>query len=199
MFIWKMAYNFQLNYNYSTLQCNGNYWKLLERVQYNATLAVTGTWRGTNRSKLYEELGWESLNDRRWSRQLIQFYKIRNNLTPQYLRDHLPPVRSSLYGVRHPYNYRNIYCNSSSYQNSFYPNAIRLWNNLDTELHERKSLETFKKCIRSVIKPPQNSLFRIYNPCGTSYELRVGLSPLRSHKNGIISKILTVKLVIVYW
>ena len=73
----------------------------LERVQYNAALAITGTWRGTNRSKLYEELGWESLNDRRWSGRLIQFYKIHNNLTPGYLRENLPPVRSSLYGVRH--------------------------------------------------------------------------------------------------
>ena len=74
----------------------------LERVQYNAALTVTSTLRGTNRSKLYEELGWESLNDRRLSRRLIQLYKIHNNLTPGCLRDnHLPPVRFSLYGVRH--------------------------------------------------------------------------------------------------
>ena len=57
----------------------------LERVQYNSALAITGTWRGTNRSKLYEELGWESLNDRRCSRRLIQFYKIHNDLSPGYL------------------------------------------------------------------------------------------------------------------
>ena len=29
----------------------------LEKVQYNAALAITGAWRGTSRSKLYEELG----------------------------------------------------------------------------------------------------------------------------------------------
>ena len=54
---------------------------LMERigkVQYQAALAITGTWQGTNRNKLYEELGWESLNDRRWCRRLIQLYKIRN-------------------------------------------------------------------------------------------------------------------------
>ena len=143
----------------------------LERVQYNAALAITGTWRGINRSKLYEELGWESLNDRRWSRRLIQFCKIHNNLNSAI------PERSSsscaflLYGVRHPYNYRNIYDNSSSYQNSFYPNAIRL--RIDRELHERKSLETFEKCITSVIKPHQKSLFRIYNPRhGGNYKLK---------------------------
>ena len=28
----------------------------LERIQYNAAMAITGTWRGTNRPKLYEGL-----------------------------------------------------------------------------------------------------------------------------------------------
>ena len=33
----------------------------VERTQYQAALAITGAWQGSNRSKLYEELGWESL------------------------------------------------------------------------------------------------------------------------------------------
>ena len=44
----------------------------IEKVQCNAALAITGTWRGSNRSKCYDELGWEALNERRWSRRLIQ-------------------------------------------------------------------------------------------------------------------------------
>ena len=36
----------------------------IERVQYQAALAVTGTWQGSNCSKLNEELGWETLSDR---------------------------------------------------------------------------------------------------------------------------------------
>ena len=31
--------------------------KKVERIQYQATFANTGTWQGSNRSKLYEELG----------------------------------------------------------------------------------------------------------------------------------------------
>ena len=38
--------------------------KKLESTQYTAALAVSGAWNGTNRTKLYDELGWESLNDR---------------------------------------------------------------------------------------------------------------------------------------
>ena len=30
----------------------------VERIQYQAALAVTGTWQGSNRAKLYEQLGW---------------------------------------------------------------------------------------------------------------------------------------------
>ena len=33
----------------------------VEAVQYSAAIPVNGAWRGTNRQKLYEELGWESL------------------------------------------------------------------------------------------------------------------------------------------
>ena len=65
----------------------------IERVQYKAALAITGAWQGTNRNKLYDELGWESLCDRRWFRCLLQFYKIHNNMTPKYLKDNLPPSR----------------------------------------------------------------------------------------------------------
>ena len=38
---------------------------LLERTQYQAALAVSGSWKGTNMNKIYDELGWESLNHRR--------------------------------------------------------------------------------------------------------------------------------------
>ena len=50
----------------------------IERIQYYAALAITGTWQGTSRNKLYDELGWESLSDRRWLQRLILLYKIRN-------------------------------------------------------------------------------------------------------------------------
>ena len=55
-----------------------------EKVQYQAALAITGAWQGSSRSKLYEELGWESLSDHRWCRRIL--HKIVNNNTPFYLK-----------------------------------------------------------------------------------------------------------------
>ena len=73
----------------------------LDSVQYSVALAVSGTWRGTSREKLYAELGWwESLSSRRWSRRLTLFYKMINNLLPEYTRDPVPQLQQSHYSLR---------------------------------------------------------------------------------------------------
>ena len=53
----------------------------LERVQYQAAPAVTGAWHGSNCPKFSEELGWETLSDRRLCRRVLQIHKIMNNKT----------------------------------------------------------------------------------------------------------------------
>ena len=45
-------------------------------LQYNACLAITGAIRGSSREKIYQELGFESLQQRRWYRKLCSFYKV---------------------------------------------------------------------------------------------------------------------------
>jgi len=42
----------------------------LESVQYLASLATTGTWRGTSHDRVHLEVAWESLNYRRWNKRL---------------------------------------------------------------------------------------------------------------------------------
>ena len=66
----------------------------VKRTQYQAALAITGTWHGTYRYKLYEELGWDTFSERRWCRRIFQIHKIEK--TP-YLRNKLPPHRRPLY------------------------------------------------------------------------------------------------------
>ena len=85
----------------------------VERIQYQAALAITGTWHGSNGAKLYEELGWESLSDRRWCRRILQIYKIKNNMTPSYLRDKLPLTRRLLYRLGNTNTFHAIRCKTS--------------------------------------------------------------------------------------
>ena len=76
---------------------------MIESVQYNAALAITSTIRGSSREKLYQELGLESLHDRRWYRKLCFYYKIAHNDCPQYLAQLLPTEQPSCYSLRSNY------------------------------------------------------------------------------------------------
>ena len=75
----------------------------LELLQYISCLAITGAIRGTSREKLYEELGLESLQLRRWFRKLSCFYKLFKSEHPHYLFK-LIPSRSSSYITRNTHN-----------------------------------------------------------------------------------------------
>ena len=156
----------------------------LESVQYQAALAVSGTWKGTNRYKIYEELGWETLDERRTFRRLVQFYKIMNDKTPDYLKIPIPPLQVHLFGHRSTNVLKTIFCRTERYRNSFYPDSVVAWNGIGPELRSAKSLSVFKKNILNIIRPVKKELFGIYNDNGIKwiFQLRVGLSPLKSHK-----------------
>ena len=69
---------------------NESFCTKIERIQYNAALAITGAIRGTSQIKLYKELGLESLRFRRWFRQLCTFFKIKIHGKPEYLLKKIP-------------------------------------------------------------------------------------------------------------
>ena len=71
-----------------------------EKVQYNATLGITGGIRRTSRECIYNELGLESLADRRWYRKMTFFCKIVKNLAPKYLQSYLLPQALNQYSAR---------------------------------------------------------------------------------------------------
>ena len=164
--------------------CLGNYQMVkLESVQYLAALAVSGTWRGTSKERLYEELSWESLSDRRWYRRLVLLYKFSNNTTPDYTCLPIPALHLSNYSLRTQPSAGQIW-RTEKFKSSFYPNSLLEWNRLDPEIRESPSLSIFKKKLLLKIRPVHNSVYGIYNPKGISYltQVRVGLSKLKYHK-----------------
>ena len=150
-----------------------------------AAIAVTGAWHGSNRSKLYEEIGRETLTDRRMYRRILQLYKMISGMTPAYLSDKLPPRRRPfLFSANTTLLFREIRCRSSRYMNSFFPDAISTWNRIIDHFVEMPSIGKFKEHVISLIRPSKKSTFNIYDPIGLRYifQLRLNLSPLRSHK-----------------
>ena len=135
-----------------------NLMEKIESVQYSASLAVTGTWRGTSREKLYAELGWESLTSRRWSRRLTLFYKVINNITPLYTKKPIPPSHQSSYSLRKQDAIGRIKARTAKFLSSFYPNCTSEWNALDPEIRLAPSVAVFKTKLPSKIAPPLQSL-----------------------------------------
>ena len=171
--------------NNSSSDINLNYrMGSLESIQYQAALSVTGAWKGTSRDKIYEQLGWESLHDRREFRRLTQFYKIMNDLTPPYLKEPIPSPICHLFGPRSTNVLPSIFCRNDRYKNSFFPDAIEKWNNIGVEFRSIAKLSDFKYSLLNLIRPPKKAIFELHNPDGIKriYQLRVGLSPLKAHK-----------------
>ena len=117
----------------------------IESVQYNAALAITGAIRGTSKEKLYQELGFESLKDRRWLRRLCYLYKIVNTKQPVYLYDLIPPFQRSsrnkiLFSIK-------PFCRTVSFKNSLLPYAIKQWNKLDPEIRNSETYASLRKML----------------------------------------------------
>ena len=155
----------------------------VERVQYQAALAITGTWQGSSRAKLYDELGWEFLSDRRMRRRVLQFHKIVDRKTPDYLREKLPPNRNILIHLEHIF--QNFRTRTLRYSNSFFPDTVCSWNNIIRNFENLPTFEVLKRHLLALFCPAKKSTYDLFDP--TYYlryllQLRVGLSCLRSHK-----------------
>ena len=153
----------------------------IESVQYNASLAITGAIRGTSKEKLYQELGLESLKDRRWLRRMSYLYKIISTKLPLYLYELIPPLERS---HRYPSCFQTFRCRTTFFQNSFLPFAITEWNKLDSDIKSIDSHPMFRKKLLAFIRLLGNDTYGIYHPLGIRLlnRLSLGFSHLREHK-----------------
>ena len=162
---------------------NESFCNLIEKIQYNAALAITGAIKGTSQHKLYNELGIESLKFRRWFRRLCVFYKIKSTQIPKYLYQ-LIPSESHTYNTRNLENVETYYSRTDLYKYSFFPYTIVEWNKLDINLRNTKSFLIFRISLLKVGKPMQNPIYDMHDPVGIKFltRLRLGLSHLNEHK-----------------
>ena len=134
---------------------NVSFHQKLESVQYNSALAITGAIRGTSTEKLYNELGLETLEKRRWYRKLCCFYKVYKSHSPKYLFN-IIPVTVSIYNTRSTNNISQFKVKHNFFRNSFYPSAVIEWKKLDLNIRNSESLNIFKKSFLKFIRPERS-------------------------------------------
>ena len=145
---------------------------------------MTGTWRGTSRQRLYEELGWESLYHRRWYRRLTHFFCLRKSKSPEYLFNEIPQERQLTYSLRNPSAYELTAARTVRFSNTYFRNTLFEWNSLDSEIQNATTIAQFKKKLLSIIRPVKNSTYRISDISGIRLltRLRPQFSALNEHR-----------------
>ena len=91
------------------------------------------------------------LDDRRkWGQKsrgklkLLLFYKMQNDLCPEYLTSLDPPTDGN-----NSTNLQTVHPNIQLYYKSLLPSVIRDWNDLPQEIQKSNSLSTFKRKVNA--------------------------------------------------
>ena len=123
---------------------NVSFYQKLESIQYNSALVITGAIRGTSAEKIYNELGLETLEKRRWYRKLCCFYKVYKICCQKYLFN-IIPVTVSRYNTKNTNSIPQFKVKHNFFQNSFFPSAVIEWNKLDLNIRNSESLNISRK------------------------------------------------------
>ena len=157
----------------------------LERIQRNAALIVTGAFTRTATDKLLEDLGWNSLADRRKFYRMSTMYKITHDLTPNYLKRLLPMpnVNRTRYNLRNIQDLTLVHSKKQYHAKSFFPKSVREWNQLPIDLRNSPSITTFKNQYKKANMKKENQLYNVGFGIGQTNHtrMRLGLSALRAH------------------
>ena len=97
--------------------------QIIESVQDNASLAITGAIKGTSRLILYNEIGLESLKFRQWFKKLCTLYKIKSTGLPSYLFD-LIPKSSHMYNTCSLEDVATLYIRTDNFKYSLFSSAV---------------------------------------------------------------------------
>ena len=134
----------------------------IEKIKIEAARIVTGETKLVSINSLYEETGWDTLETRRKNHKLTLFFKLINDLAPQYLSDLVPATidSSSNYNLRSSNNFNLVNARTSLYFNYFLPSAVCDWNNIPDDHRNVDTVIAFKNVL-SRDKPivPKHYLF----------------------------------------
>ena len=123
----------------------------IEQTHYCSALSVTGAWMGTNRQRLYDELGWESLFNRRWFRRLCQFFNLWNTRHPAYLFEEIPNACEIPYFLRNVNEYDSVICRIVRFSNTYFRNVLVEYNALIEDVRESNTLGNLNaSCIQKL-------------------------------------------------
>ena len=115
------------------------------RKQNEAACIVTGATKLDSIDSLIHETGYETLLNRKQNHKLLLFYKMQNNLSPDYLYSLVPPTigDTTNYPLGNSSNLLTVYTSLQFHYNSFLPPVK--WKELPEDVCNLPSIATFKR------------------------------------------------------
>ncbi len=156
----------------------------LDKILVDAMRIVTGATARSNIKLLHEETGWPTLTERRTKHVLCSFFKILHDMSPSPILETYNTLvaREQHYALRNMNHIPAPFTRTESYRRSYFPDAIRRWNQLSPTLKENHSFEEFKQLLNMPTIPKQDILY--YGDRWASIHharIRLGCSKLNSH------------------
>lgn len=121
----------------------------LDSIQNECARIASGATKLISIESLHKEISWETLSDRRYQHRLILFYKMKSNLTPDYLSSLVPASGDTRYILRNSENVNGVNARTTLYYNSFLPSAVRDWNLLSSDIRNSETLSIFKSKLKA--------------------------------------------------
>ena len=128
-------------------QCNIHAIEMVQR--HAARYALNNCNRYASVSEMIGELGWPTLESRHNILRTVMMYKIMNKLVDVPTDAILFPSTLQLRG--HTKMIQQLSCRVNAYANSFFPHAIKLWNDLPQYLINSPDLHTFREGMYNLI------------------------------------------------
>ena len=123
-------------------------------IQNRAALVTTGAIKSTSRDRLDQEIGLESLADRRWSRKIFFLHKIMNWLLPSCLQSYLTHYNYGEYQTRSACQnkMKTLSGRTEAFNSSIYLYWIKEWRTLREEIRNIVSVNKFKVIIQRELR-----------------------------------------------
>ena len=118
----------------------------LESVQRHAAIAATRAYKNISNVNLLHECGLETLQSRNTHAKIVLFFKIKNNITPDYLKRLLPDEvgKNIDYNLSNSQDIQLRKISKNYFLKSYIPTTIRLWNGLTENIWSIAEADTFK-------------------------------------------------------
>ena len=145
----------------SDLPANSNLSGKTESVQYNAVLALSAPIRRTSKKKSYQELGLESLKDRRLLRRMSYLYKIILTKLLSYLYE-LFLSHQRPHCLKHPGCFKALRCRTKLFCNSLLPFNVHECNKLDSNTKNSDSYAIFRTKLLAFKRPVGNIIYPVF-------------------------------------